>query len=180
MISLLAMLILLPQDTRTVTRQEKTEYNAAVAKCREAEAMLESDPQGAVERLSEITGNARLRLIECMIKIEQRPAEYSDPYAFLPYQYRGRARMNLAKKAGPENAQRLVAGAIEDFQESFKRNVGPSGDLLRNAEAVLAKLKLDVTKPPDTAKADPVLKFREKWDPLMVQGRYKAAKAVVT
>ena len=40
------------------------------------EAMLESDPQGAVERLSEITGNARLRLIECMIKIEQQPRTY--------------------------------------------------------------------------------------------------------
>src|SRR5205085_5321384 len=145
MISLLAMLILLPQDTRTVTRQEKTEYNAAVAKCREAEAMLESDPQGAVERLSEITGNARLRLIECMIKIEQRPAEYSDPYAFLPYQYRGRAKMNLAKKAAGDNAQKLVAGAIEDFQESVKRNVAPSAELLKGAETVMTKLKADVT-----------------------------------
>ena len=73
--ALFTLLLLVPQDAKTATRQEKTEYNAAVAKCREAEAMLESDPQGAVERLSEITGNARLRLIECMIKIEQRPAE---------------------------------------------------------------------------------------------------------
>src|SRR6516225_9617381 len=126
MITLLAMLLLLPQDAKTATRQEKTEYNAAVAKCRESESMIDSDPQGAIERLTEVIGNSKIRLVECMLKIEQRPAEYSEPYAFLPYQYRARARMNLAKKASPENAQKLIAAAIEDFQESVKRNVAPS------------------------------------------------------
>src|SRR5687767_5379623 len=164
MMNLLAILslVLFAQDSKTVTRQEKTEYNAAVAKCREAEAMIESDPQNAVQLFTEIIGNTRVRLIECTIRIEQRPAEYSDPYPFLPYQYRGKAKMNLAKKATPENAQRLVAGAIEDFQESEKRNVAPSAELRKGAEALLAKLKADVTKPPDTVKSDPVVKFKEK------------------
>ena len=178
MIYLIAALLFLPQDNKTAVRQEKTEYNAAVAKCREAEAMIDSDPQAAVERLTEIIQNSRLKLIEVNLRIEQRPAEYSDPYAFLPYQYRGRAKMNLAKKATPENAQKLVTSALDDFQDSEKRGVAPSADFRKSAETVLAKLKADVTKPPD--KADPVVKFREKWDPLMVQGRYKAAKAVVT
>jgi hypothetical protein len=180
MISLLAILCLVvPQDTKTATRQEKTEYNAAVTKCREGESMIDSDPQGAVEKLTEVIGNSKIRLIECMIRIEQRPAEYSEPYAFLPYQYRARARMNLAKKATPEIAQRLVAGAIEDFQESVKRNVAPSAEMLKSAEAVLTKLKADVTKSPDTVKADPVAKFKEKWDPLMLARRFKSAKAVI-
>src|SRR5689334_7581521 len=180
MISLLIFLALLaPQDARTATRQEKTEYNAAVAKCREGEAMIDSDPQGAVERLTEVIGNSKIRLVECLLRIEQRPAEYSDPYAFLPYQYRARARMNLAKKASPENAQKLVAGAIEEFQEWEKRNVVPSAEMRKAAEGVLAKLKSDVTRPPDTAKADPVAKFKEKWEPLMLAKRFKAAKAVI-
>ena len=180
MIKLLWILsLLVPQDAKTATRQEKTEYNAAVAKCREAESMIDSDPQGAIERLSDLIGNSKIRLVECLLRIEQRPAEYSDPYAFLPYQYRARARMNLAKKAGPENSQKLVAAAIEDFQESVKRNVPPSAEMLKGAEAMLAKLKDDVTKSPDTVKADPVARFKEKWDPLMLARRFKAAKAVV-
>src|SRR5881392_1161427 len=115
MINLLAILCLvLPQDAKTATRQEKTEYNAAVAKCREGESMIDSDPQSAVERLTEVIGNSKIRLMECMLRIEQRPAEYSDAHAFLPYQDRDRAKLNLAKKAGAENAQKLIAGAIED------------------------------------------------------------------
>jgi hypothetical protein len=176
---LLVLTLFIPQDAKTATRQEKAEYNAAVAKCREAESMIDSDPQGAIERLTDVIGNSKIRLVECLLKIEQRPAEYSDPYAFLPYQYRARARMNLAKKASPETAQRLVASAIEDFQESEKRNVAPSAEMRKAAEGVLAKLKADVTKPPDTAKADPVAKFKEKWDPLMLARRFKSAKAVI-
>jgi hypothetical protein len=177
--TLFALLLLVPQDLKTATRQEKNEYNAAVVKCREGESMIDSDPQGAIDKFSEILGNSRIRLVECMLKIEQRPAEYSDPYNFFPYQYRGKAKMAQAKKASPENAQKLVAGAIEDFQESAKRNVTPSNELLKDAQAVLAKLKADVTKPPDSVKADPVAKFREKWDPLMQLGKYKSAKALI-
>ena len=179
MIYLMTAFALLTQDPKTVTRQEKTEYNAAVAKCREGEAMIDSDPQAAIDKFTEIIGNSRIRLVECTIRIEQRPAEYSDPYNFLPYQFRGKARMNQVKKATPENAQKLVSSAIEDFQESAKRNVTSSADLQKSAEALLAKLKADVTKPPDTVKADPVAKFREKWDPLMLQKRFKAAKAII-
>jgi hypothetical protein len=179
MIYLIAALLLAPQETKTAVRQEKAEYNAAVAKCREGEAMIDSDPQAAIERFNEVIGNSRLRHIECVLRIEQRPAEYSDPYPFFPYQYRGKARMNQVKKATPENAQKLLSSAIEDFQESVKRGNVTSTELQKGAETLLAKMKADVTKPPDTSKADPVVKFREKWDPLMVQERFKAAKAAV-
>ena len=179
--NLLAILALsvFAQDSRTATRQEKNEYNAVVAKCRDAEALVDSDPQTAVEKLTEVIGTPKIRFMECIIKIEQRPAEYSDPYNFFPFQYRGKAKMNLAKKATPEKAQQLVASAIEDFQESVKRNVTPTSELLKSAEAVMAKLKADVTQPPDTVKTDPVTKFKEKWDPLMRTSRFKAAKAVI-
>ena len=179
MMNLLALVVAFSlQDTKTIVRQEKTEYNSVVAKFKEAEGLVESEPQVAVEKLNEILANAKLRVFECILKIEQRPGDYSE-HPFLPYQARGQARVNLAKKATPENAQRLLGLAIEDFSESVKRNVGPSADLLRSAQASLAKLKADATKLPDPAKSDPIAKFREKWIPLMESKRYKAAKALL-
>jgi hypothetical protein len=167
------------QETKTIVRQEKNEYNAAVARCREGEGLIDSDPQQAVDKMTEVLALPKIRVWECSIRIEQRPAEYSDPYNFLPYQYRARARMNLAKKAQPESAQKLVASAIEDFQESVKRNVASSGEMLKAAEGVMAKLKEEMTRPTETVKANPLEKFREKWDPLMKARRFKAAKALI-
>jgi len=177
MMTLLAILLGLSlQDTKTIVRQEKTEYNAAAAKYKDAESMVESDPQSAVERLTEIVSNPKLRAFDCILKIEQRPGDYSE-HPFFPYQARGLARMNLAKKAQPEAAQRLLVAAIEDLTESVKRNNTPGADPLKNAQAALAKLKADATKVPD--KADPVAKFREKWIPLMEAKRYKAARTLL-
>jgi len=179
MMTLILLASLLLQDTKTIVRQEKTEYNAAVAKYKDAESNLESDPQAAIEKLTEILSNSKLRVFECVLKIEQRPGDYTE-HPFLPYQARGQARMNLAKKATPENAQKLLAAAIEDFNESAKRNVGPSTDLLKGAQAALAKAKADATKTPEVpTKPDPVAKFREKWFPLLEAKRYKAAKALL-
>lgn len=178
-LALLVLAAVAPQDTRTIVRQEKNDYNQAVIKCREGETLIDSDPQQAIDRFTEVLALPRIRVVECILKIEQRPAEFSDPYNFFPYQYRGRARMNLAKKASPEAAQKIVSGAIEDFQESVKRNISSSVDLLKNAEAVQVKLRADLTKPPETTNVDPVVKFREKWDPLMSQSRFKAARAAV-
>ncbi|MBI3857466.1 MAG: hypothetical protein HY293_17420 [Planctomycetes bacterium] len=180
MMNLIAILLasVCLQETKTIVRQEKAEYNAAVTKIKEAASLVESDPQTAVERCTELIGNAKLRVFECVLKIEQRPGDYTEDL-FLPYQIRGQARVNLSKKATPENAQKLLAGAVEDFNESAKRGVTPSAELARNAQAVLAKLKADATKLPETVKADPVAKFREKWIPLMEGKRYKAAKTLL-
>jgi hypothetical protein len=182
MLILLAALLLpalAPQDTRTVVRTEKSEYNAALAKYKEAEGLIESDPLGAIDRLGEILSNSKLRQIECILKIEQRPAEYSDPYPFLPYQLRGTARVNQSKKLTGDAARKMMAAAIEDYGESVKRNVGPSGDLLKAAQARLGKLNDDVGTPSLPAKVDPVVKFRERWDPLLRDGRYRTARALL-
>lgn len=180
--NLLAIVLasLCAQETKTVVRQEKNDYNPAVAKCREGEAAIDSDPQAAVERLTEVIGMPKVRLFECILRIEQRPGEFSDPYPFLPYQYRGKAKMNLSKRASSaEAAQKLVASALEDFQESAKRNVPSSAELAQTTKELLAKMKADVTQPPDPVKSDPVVKFREKWDPLMRASRFKAAKTLI-
>src|SRR6185503_12356162 len=179
MMNLIAVLLALClQDTKTIVRQEKTEYNAAVAKFKDAEGLVESDPQAAIERLTEIMNNTKLRAFECVLKIEQRPGDYTE-HLFLPYQARGLARVNLAKKSTPEAALKLWADAVADFTESVKRNVASSADPLKSAQATLAKLKADATKLPDPVKSDPVAKFREKWIPLMEAKRYKAARTLI-
>jgi hypothetical protein len=179
MMTLLAVLLSLSlQDTKTIVRQEKTEYNSAVARFKEAEGLVESDPQAAIERLTEILSNTKLRVFECVLKIEQRPGDYTE-HSFLPYQARGQARVNLAKKSTPEAAQKLLASAIDDFNESVKRNVASSADPLKGAQATLSKLKADATKLPDPVKSDPLAKFREKWIPLMEAKRYKAARTLL-
>lgn len=179
-ILLLALLSSLsPQDTRTVARTDKGEYNTALAKFKEAEGYVESDPSAAIDILTQIISNPRLRIMEVVLRIEQRPAEYSDPYPFLPYQARGTARVNQSKKLTGDAAQRMMAAAIEDYTESVKRNVGPSGDLLKAAQARLAKLKEDTSSPSTPVKADPVVKFREKWDPILRDRRFKTARALI-
>src|SRR5262245_60617135 len=108
---LLAALLCLQED-QTVFRTEKTEYLAAEKDCRAAEAILTSDPKGAIALLDPILANAKLKKIECRLRIENRPAEYTDRYLFLPYQYRARARIALAAKSDPEAAQKLLDGAV--------------------------------------------------------------------
>src|SRR5207244_2364939 len=65
------------------------------------------------------------------------------------------------------------------YTESVKRNVGTSADLLKAAQARLVKMKEDTGNPLPPVKADPVVKFREKWDPLLRDGRYKTARALI-
>jgi hypothetical protein len=168
-----------PQEKGTATRTEKGEYNAALAKYKEAEPLVETDPAGAIDRFSEIISNPKIRVIECILRIEQRPAEYSDPYSFLPYQLRGTARVNLSKRQSGEAAQKTMALAIEDYTESVNRKVPPSAELLKTAQARLTKLKEDVGTPVTPAKADPLVKFREKYDPLIRDSRFKSAKALI-
>ncbi len=179
---LLAILLpaLSPQDRGTATRTEKTEYTAALQKFKEAETMVDSDPMGCIDRLSEIINNPKIKIVECLLRIEQRPAEYTDPYPFLPYQLRGSARVNQSKKLSGDAALRMMTGAIEDYTESSKRNVASSGELLKSAQERLTKLKEDVTATPGpSTKGDPLVKFREKWDPLMRDGRFRTARAAI-
>jgi hypothetical protein len=174
MATLFATILLLLQSDQTIFRTEKGDYTGPIQKCKDGEELIESDPQGAVARLDEVISNPKLRKIECRVRIEERPSEYSAWYLFLPHQYRGRARMNLAKKADNETAKKLVTGAMQDFQTSMGKNVADSEKFLKDARAELDKLKAAAVKP-----VDPVLKFREAWDPLLQDNRFKSARALI-
>lgn len=174
MAAILAALLALPQQDQTATRAEKADYLVAVARCREGEALLESDPRAAVEKFEEIIDNPRVaRKIESRLRIEERSGEYTSWYLFLPYQYRGRARLNLARTAPREQAERLLAAAAADFEESVRRGVKASEEFLKAARAELEKLKA-AARPADPPK-DPEADFRAEWRDLLGRRRYREA-----
>ncbi|HYE98070.1 MAG TPA: hypothetical protein VEJ18_04120 [Planctomycetota bacterium] len=175
---LLVAALLCLQQEQTAFRTEKSDYLQAVKECQAAEALIESDPRGAIERLDYVVGNARLKKIECRLRIEERPSEYTAWYDFLPYQYRGRARLALAKKSEPEAALKLVAGAIQDLEESVARKIAASRPLLESAKAEQARLKaLATVAPSGPARPDPAAAVRSGLQPLLDTNRFKSARA---
>ena len=178
----LALLALLPapQQDQTVFRTEKGDYPVAIRDCQTAETLIDSDPRGAIEKLDAIINNPKIRKIECRIRIEERPAEYSPWYLFLPYQFRGRARMNLARKSDRDAAERLFTGAADDFQKSAEAGVKPSEDLRKAAQAEMEKLKASAAAPPDGAPPlDPLVRFTPGFQQLLRANRFKSARAFI-
>lgn len=179
-----ALLFTVLQENATAVRTEKSDYTTAVAKCREAEGLIESDPQGAIDRLTEVIANPKVAAkIERRLRIEERPAEFTPYYNFTPYLYRAQARVSLAKKlekTDAEVAQKLLAAALEDLKESSGRKVDKAGELVKGVEAEVAKLKAAAFSAPSTpAAADPLVKFRETWDPCILELKFKSALKVI-
>jgi hypothetical protein len=149
MMHALAMLMLAAQDPYTASRLEKDLFLPAVQTCKAGETLLASDPRAAMAEFDAILSNPRInaktnRGVECILTILERPGESSPPYLFLPYQLRGRARQSLSdklKSSEPEEAEKLMAGAVEDFRESLRRGVTSSEAYLRNAEQQYQRMK---------------------------------------
>jgi hypothetical protein len=192
MMTAATLLLLLCQQDRTVQRTEKAEYYLAKKRCEEGEALIDSDPKTAIEKFDEVINNSRIRWIECRLRIEERPSEYTPWYAFLPYQYRGRAKINLARKSDPEVAVKLLAGAAADLQRSqkegvvegsLKEGVKSSEDFLKAAKADLdaaeAKIKAAAasSKSSDPSLPEPaIVKFRPSFQRLLDDSRFKSAR----
>lgn len=143
------VLTLAAQEAYTASRLEKTEYVTALAVYRKSEELLASDPRAAIAELDGVLANPRLNAktnkgIECILAIVERPGETSVPALFVPYQLRGRARLTLSEKlksSEPEEAEKMMAGAVEDFRESLRRGVASSEAYLRNAEGQYQRMK---------------------------------------
>ena len=142
-------LALAVQEAYTASRLEKDAYLPALATYRQGEEKLASDPRAAIAEFDAILSNPRINAktnkgVECILSVEERPGETSPPRLFLPYQMRGRARLELAGKARssePAEAEKLMAGAVEDFRESLRRGVASSEAYLRNAELEHQRMK---------------------------------------
>ncbi len=175
--SLLLALLFFLQEDQTVFRTEKTPYMTATAQCKEAQQVLQSSPQEAIDILTGIIDTPKIRKIECRIRIQVRSAEYTSWYMFLPYQYRGQARMNLASSSSPEAAEKLLMGAAQDFQTSVDKGVAASGSLLKKAKAELEKVRASLMKPdpgPDPV-IDHLARVRPAFRELLGRYRFKSA-----
>ncbi len=173
--------------SQVATRTEKADYLPAVALCKEAVELTGSDPRTAVDKLTEVIDNPKIKKVECLLRIELRPSEYTTPYEFTPYRYRGQAGVELAGRDAA-NAVRHLQRAAEDFQKSVEAGVTASGDLLKAAQAELAKAKTAAastpsagatTAPPAAPVVSPVDAFSAEWQPLVTTGKFKSALALL-
>jgi hypothetical protein len=182
---LLSLLCALAQQNRSIDRLEKNDYYRPVLDTRDVEALIDGDPRTVVEKLDPIINNPKLQKhIESRARMAEATGGYGDYYLFLPYQFRGRARANLARKAAdPELGLKLAQGAVADLEESVRRGVAPSEEFLKTAKAELEKAKAAATavKPsdPPPAKEDPAALLRASIAPLLASNRFKSARAAV-
>ncbi len=170
----LAACLAVPQQDQTVSRIEKGDYSPALREYRAAEAMIDDDPRGAAEKLDAVIGNPKIRKVECRIRIEERPAEYGEWMLFLPYQLRGRARLNLARRSSGDAAERMFSGAVEDFQKSVEAGIRSSEELLRVAREELERLKAAPRLMEDSLE-----RFTQAFQRLLRQNRFKSARALL-
>jgi hypothetical protein len=169
---LLSLLCALAQQNRSIDRLEKNDYYRPVVDTR------------VVEKLDPIIANPKLQKhIESRARMAEATGGYGDYYLFLPYQYRGRARVNLARKAAdPELGLKLAQGAVADLEESVRRGVASSEEFLKTAKAELEKAKAAVSTsktpdPPLVVKEDPAALLRASIAPLLASNRFKSARA---
>lgn len=176
----LLLLLLLAQQEKTAFRTEKTPYVLAIRACREAELLIQADPQRAINKLDPVIANSKLKKIECRLRVETQVNVVGPYNNFFPYQFRGRARMNLARKSEPEVAERLLRGAVNDFKVSVTKGLAASRTYEKQAQVELAKVRAAMTtKPPPPPRTDPVEAFRRGWQPLVDRLKFKSARAYI-
>ena len=156
------LLLLLLQAEVTIPRTDKGDYPAVIKLCKEAQALIESDPRLAISKLDDVLANTKIKHIEVRIRIEERAGDTTEWYYFLPRQYRGRARINLAK-SGVSDAEKLLEGAVEDLQASVDAKVASSTEHLDAATAALSRTRFD--------------NARARWQKLIDARAFKSAKA---
>ncbi|HVR85825.1 MAG TPA: hypothetical protein VMU54_16015 [Planctomycetota bacterium] len=176
----LAILLLLSlQDNEYVQKLDKLKYNLATRNCKEAEKKLDSDEGAAIDRLTRIIDDPELPKKECNLYIQQTD-QYDPPYAFLPYQYRARARLSLAGKTkSTEEKRGYLEEAVRDLQESVKRNVKSSTAYLEAAQAELKRLAAgEVPAKPANASAS-IAFLRARQSQLLAENRFKSARTLL-
>src|SRR5688572_1285203 len=170
---LLATLLFGQVEEKFVPRVSKDVYLQAVRDLNKAAELISDDPQTAIDRVTHILTNTRIRFFECRLKIEVQPSipQYED---FFPYQVRGRARLNMAKKAALDASVGVVNSAIEDLKTSADKKVPGSSDLLKEAETLLAAKKAEIAKR-DAEENNPLTKFKGKYDDHLNDDKYRSA-----
>jgi hypothetical protein len=169
------LLLLLAQEDVYIRKIDKVRYIEAVQSCRDAEAKMEADESTAIDRLTRILQDPGITEVECSLRI-QTSDNYGPPYAFLPYQYRGRARLSLAKKSSSAaEKKQLIEEAIRDLKVSVGKKVSSSQKYLDAAQADLATLSQPVPAAPDRSGAE----LRARWAQQLADRNFKNAQRLV-
>jgi hypothetical protein len=102
------VLALLCQDPLNIPFADplRAKYVEAVKDCRAAQERMEADPEGAERELGAVLKTYAELALERRITVYERP---NDPktYALCPWQYRGEARLALARRPNAAEAERL-------------------------------------------------------------------------
>jgi len=177
------LLLLSLQDSEYVQKLDKVKYNLATRNCKEAEKKLDSEEGVAIERLTRIIDDPDLSKKECNLYIQQTD-QYDPPYAFLPFQYRARARLSLAAKTkSAAEKKAYLDEAVRDLQESLKRNVKSSGAYLDAAQTELKLLaeaaKTPTPVPPAVDPGPSAASLRLRQIQLLGENRFKSARTLI-
>jgi len=163
-----ALLVLLVQE-EVIPRADpaRTQYLEAAGLCRTAEGLIDQNPEGAAQKLTELLDKyGTLPHLECRIRVKVFADDPGSPFNFFPYQFRGRARLAAAKGAkSPLEMSERTEAAVRDFERSVERGAEPSRALLRTAriawwgslKPLLAREAFQTDAPKSAAKAGPLL-----------------------
>jgi len=176
---ILALLAGAPQEETeyTVQRVSKDAYLTALKELDRAKELIDSgDPRSAIEKITTVLGNSRIKYFECRLKIEVQPVTY-ERFTFFPYQLRAKARLAVAKKLATEAQESTLREAIEDLKISVDKKVGGSAELLKNAEGLL-KVSLAAIEAAKT-KDDPITLIRPKLNNNLRDFKFKTAVALI-
>ncbi len=177
MLILLAALLACQEDVY-IRKIDKARYIEATQNCKDAESRIDSDESAAIDKLTRILLDPTLTEVECTMRIQTSDI-YGPPYQFLPYQYRARARMSLAKKtAAPAEKKMLLEEAIQDLKTSVAKKVVSSTKYLETAQAELKKIGEAAPSVSPTPE-NPLVKLRPRWSQLVGQKKFKSARALV-
>ncbi|HLF95028.1 MAG TPA: hypothetical protein VJB14_16285 [Planctomycetota bacterium] len=187
---ILVLLLAFGQDKPLIIERlnpQKEAYDRAVRACEQALRLLETDPEGALQKLNEVhekldpPDKPGLKDHERVLRFEVQSGDYSAPVAFYPYQSRGRVRLKLAAVAkGIEERRRLLTEAVADLQKSVEKGVESSGPLLAGAKAELAKLP--PPPPPAPTPAEVAAAWSKEWAalrPRIAAGTFKPGEAAL-
>ncbi len=132
------LLCLLQQDlTVPFADPRRAPYVDAIKECRAAQERMAADPEAAERELTAVLKRPGL-VLERRVTVYERP---NDPntYNLCPWQYRGQARLALARRPGtpePERRRRLRE-AVGDLEKSAAERNPASEPLLREARREL-------------------------------------------
>jgi len=173
------ILLLLLQQEEHVSRSQKAPYQDATRQCDRAQELIKEAPEEAVEILTRVIENRKIKKMECRLKIELRVGFFSKPHDFFPYQFRGKAFLSLAGKTNiPKEAEGFYQKAKKDFEESLRRKNQSSQIYLDEAKKQLLLLQ-KIDPPDDPIPVNPEIEFQEKWRTLLNQQKFRSAEALV-